>query len=96
MCLYAIKCNKKSFVLSQNETRDSDLPFVLSLLHLDPLLHLLQSTSPLHLLVCVSRGRRRGPLVRPCCDPVGLQDGAGRGDEAVPRANAGGQRGGGS
>lgn len=70
---------------------------MLRLLHFDPLLHLLQCVSPVPLLGSVAGGsRRRPPLVRPRRDPVGLEDGAGRGHQAVPRADAGGQRGGGS
>lgn len=85
--------NSKPFTLSYTAL-DSDLPFELSLLHFDPLLNLLQSTSPLHLLVCVCRGLKWDPLVRPCCNAIRLQDGAGCGDEAIPRANAGGKCGG--
>lgn len=73
-----------------------DLPPLLSLLNFDPLLHLLQSVSPLQMPERVGGCRLRRPLVRPRRDAVGLQDGAGRGHQAVPRAKAGRQRGGGS
>lgn len=73
-----------------------DEPFVLGLVNFHPLLHLVQRTSPVHLIVRLSRGGPRRPLVRPRRDAVGLQDGAGRGDQAVPRANTGGQHGGGA
>lgn len=68
---------------------------MLSLLNFDPLLHLLQSTPPLQMLVCVQYCWVWCSLVRPCCDAIWLQDRAGRGDEAVPSANTGGQGGGG-
>lgn len=68
---------------------------MLSLLNFDPLLHLLQSTPPLRMLVCAQYWWVWCSLVRPCCDAIWLQDGAGRGDEAIPSANTGGQGGGG-
>lgn len=65
--------------------------FVLSLLYFDPLLHLFKGTSPLNVLLCVISRWLWGPLIRPCCDAVGFQYGAGCGDEAISCANAGGQ-----
>lgn len=85
LCNFVWKEKKNIFVYC------NDLPFVLSLLYFDPLLHLLKGTSPLSVLLCVISRWLWGPLIRPCCDAVGFQYGAGCGNQAISCANAGGQ-----